>query len=45
MRYAVFDIGSNSIKFIVAETRRSSLRVLREQSIGTRLAEHLIDTC
>ena len=45
MRYAVFDIGSNSIKFIVAETRKGSIRVLREQSISTRLAEHLIDTC
>jgi exopolyphosphatase/guanosine-5'-triphosphate,3'-diphosphate pyrophosphatase len=45
MRYAVFDIGSNSIKFIVAETRRGNVRVLREQSISTRLAEHLIDTC
>jgi exopolyphosphatase/guanosine-5'-triphosphate,3'-diphosphate pyrophosphatase len=45
MRYAVFDIGSNSIKSIVAETRKGVLRVLSERSIGTRLAEHLIDTC
>ncbi len=45
MRYAVFDLGSNSIKFIVAETAGSRLRVLRELSISTRLAEHLIDTC
>jgi len=45
MRYAVFDIGSNSIKFIVAETRRGQIRILREHSISTRLAEHLIDTC
>jgi exopolyphosphatase/guanosine-5'-triphosphate,3'-diphosphate pyrophosphatase len=45
MRYAVFDIGSNSIKFIVAETRKGLFRVLREHSISTRLAEHLIDTC
>ncbi len=45
MRYAVFDIGSNSIKFIVAETRKNRLQVLREHSISTRLAEHLIDTC
>ncbi len=45
MRYAVFDIGSNSIKFIVAETRQGRVRILREQSISTRLAEHLIDTC
>src|SRR5476651_1807035 len=45
MRYAVFDLGSNSIKFLVAETRAGRVRVLQEQSIGTRLAEHLIDTC
>jgi exopolyphosphatase/guanosine-5'-triphosphate,3'-diphosphate pyrophosphatase len=45
MRYAVFDLGSNSIKFIVAETRAGRIQVLRELSIGTRLAENLIDTC
>lgn len=45
MRYAIFDLGSNSIKFIVAETGAARLRVLREKSISTRLAEHLIDTC
>lgn len=45
MRYAVFDIGSNSIKFIVAEMRKGPIRILRELSISTRLAEHLIDTC
>jgi exopolyphosphatase/guanosine-5'-triphosphate,3'-diphosphate pyrophosphatase len=54
MRYAVFDLGSNSIKFIVAETRprpagsgpsRAAPRILSERSISTRLAEHLIDTC
>jgi exopolyphosphatase/guanosine-5'-triphosphate,3'-diphosphate pyrophosphatase len=45
MRYAVFDIGSNSIKCVMAETRARSLRVLHEESISTRLAEHLIDTC
>jgi exopolyphosphatase/guanosine-5'-triphosphate,3'-diphosphate pyrophosphatase len=45
MRYAVFDLGSNSIKFIVAETGARGVRVLCERSIGTRLAEHLIDTC
>ncbi len=45
MRYAVFDLGSNSIKFLVAETGRNRVRVLRELSISTRLAEHLIDTC
>jgi exopolyphosphatase/guanosine-5'-triphosphate,3'-diphosphate pyrophosphatase len=44
MRYAVFDLGSNSIKCVMAETRVSGVRVLFEESIGTRLAEHLIDT-
>jgi exopolyphosphatase/guanosine-5'-triphosphate,3'-diphosphate pyrophosphatase len=45
MRHAVFDLGSNSIKFIVAEKRGHRLQILREISISTRLAEHLIDTC
>jgi exopolyphosphatase/guanosine-5'-triphosphate,3'-diphosphate pyrophosphatase len=45
MRYAVFDLGSNSIKFLVAETGAARVRVLCERSIPTRLAEHLIDTC
>ncbi len=45
MRYAVFDLGSNSIKFLVAETRTARVHVLYEKSITTRLAEHLIDTC
>jgi exopolyphosphatase / guanosine-5'-triphosphate,3'-diphosphate pyrophosphatase len=46
MRYAVFDLGSNSIKFLVVETRggHGRFRVLCERSIPTRLAEHLIDT-
>ena len=44
MRYAVFDIGSNSIKCVMAETRAKGVRILREESIATRLAEHLIDT-
>jgi exopolyphosphatase/guanosine-5'-triphosphate,3'-diphosphate pyrophosphatase len=45
MRYAVFDLGSNSIKFVVAETKGGRVRVLHEQSISTRLAEDLIKTC
>ena len=45
MRYAVFDLGSNSIKFVVAETWSRGVRILHEESISTRLAEHLIDTC
>jgi exopolyphosphatase/guanosine-5'-triphosphate,3'-diphosphate pyrophosphatase len=44
MRYAIFDLGSNSIKCVMAETRAAGVRVLFEESIGTRLAEHLIDT-
>jgi exopolyphosphatase/guanosine-5'-triphosphate,3'-diphosphate pyrophosphatase len=45
MRYAVFDLGSNSIKFVVADVSAGRVVILRERSIGTRLAEHLIDTC
>jgi exopolyphosphatase/guanosine-5'-triphosphate,3'-diphosphate pyrophosphatase len=45
MRYAVLDLGSNSIKCVMAETTARGVRVLHEESIGTRLAEHLIDTC
>jgi exopolyphosphatase/guanosine-5'-triphosphate,3'-diphosphate pyrophosphatase len=45
MRYAVLDLGSNSIKCVMAETRGGVVRILHEESIGTRLAEHLIDTC
>jgi exopolyphosphatase/guanosine-5'-triphosphate,3'-diphosphate pyrophosphatase len=45
MRYAVLDLGSNSIKCVMAETYGRGVRVLHEESIGTRLAEHLIDTC
>ena len=45
MRYAVFDLGSNSIKCVMAETRGRAVRILHEESIGTRLAENLIDTC
>jgi exopolyphosphatase/guanosine-5'-triphosphate,3'-diphosphate pyrophosphatase len=44
MRYAVFDLGSNSIKCVMAEVRPHGIRILHEESIGTRLAEHLIDT-
>jgi exopolyphosphatase/guanosine-5'-triphosphate,3'-diphosphate pyrophosphatase len=45
MRYAVLDLGSNSIKCVMAETSSRGVRLLHEESIGTRLAEHLIDTC
>jgi len=45
MRYAIFDLGSNSIKCVMAEVRGRGFHVLYEESIGTRLAEHLIDTC
>jgi len=45
MRYAVFDLGSNSIKCVMAETRARGVHILHEESVSTRLAEHLIDTC
>lgn len=45
MRYAIFDLGSNSIKCVMAETHARAVRILHEESISTRLAEHLIDTC
>jgi exopolyphosphatase/guanosine-5'-triphosphate,3'-diphosphate pyrophosphatase len=45
MRYAVLDLGSNSIKCVMAETTSRGFKVLHEESIGTRLAENLIDTC
>lgn len=44
MRYAVFDIGSNSLKFIVSERRGRHLHTLTETSRFTRLAEDLIHT-
>lgn len=44
MRYAVFDIGSNSLKFIVSERRGQHLHTLTETSRFTRLAEDLIHT-
>lgn len=44
MRLAIFDIGSNSIKFLVAEADGPGLRVLVDTSVSTRLAEGLITT-
>ena len=44
MRYAVYDIGSNSVKFIVAEDGATP-QILAEESKSTRLAEDLIATC
>ena len=44
MRYAVFDLGSNSVKFLIAEKQGASFCVLKEQSRATRLAEDLIVT-
>ena len=44
MRYAVYDIGSNSVKFLVAERGPEGLHVLAEKSQATRLAEDLIAT-
>jgi exopolyphosphatase/guanosine-5'-triphosphate,3'-diphosphate pyrophosphatase len=44
MRYAVFDIGSNSLKFLVCEKRGNRFHTLYEISKSTRLAEDLIRT-
>ena len=52
MRFAVYDIGSNSVKFLVAEKleagetpgKRPRVLVLVEESHTTRLAEDLIST-
>ncbi len=44
MRYGVIDIGSNTVKFLVAETLGSIVKILTEQSHITRLAEDLIAT-
>ncbi|VVM08068.1 exopolyphosphatase / guanosine-5'-triphosphate,3'-diphosphate pyrophosphatase [Methylacidimicrobium cyclopophantes] len=43
-RYAVFDIGSNSVKFLVAEWSGSDFRVLDHQSFTTRLVEGVLTT-
>lgn len=43
-RYAVFDIGSNSIKFLVAEWDGGDLRVLDHRSFTTRLVEGVLTT-
>ncbi|SDT99208.1 Ppx/GppA phosphatase [Verrucomicrobium sp. GAS474] len=47
LRFAVYDIGSNSVKFLVAEARAAGQPplVLAEESHTTRLAEDLIATC
>jgi exopolyphosphatase / guanosine-5'-triphosphate,3'-diphosphate pyrophosphatase len=42
--YAVYDLGSNSIKTLIAEKKGRSFRVLHEISLATRLAEDLIQT-
>lgn len=44
MRYAIYDIGSNSVKFLVVE-EGTTFRVIVEKSKTTRLAEDLIATC
>ncbi len=43
-RASVVDIGSNSVKWIVAEHGRDRVHVLREESYPTRLAADLIRT-
>jgi exopolyphosphatase/guanosine-5'-triphosphate,3'-diphosphate pyrophosphatase len=44
MRGAVFDLGSNSVKFLAATRVGKGFRVLAEESHATRLAEDLIHT-
>ncbi len=44
MIVSVIDIGSNSIKWVVAERTAKFLKVLREESHSTRLAGDLIHT-
>ncbi|MES2307476.1 MAG: Ppx/GppA phosphatase family protein [Verrucomicrobiota bacterium] len=44
MIVSVIDIGSNSIKWVVAERSAKLLKVLREESHSTRLAGDLIHT-
>lgn len=43
-RYAVVDIGSNAVKFLVAEPLKTRLRILDEASLPTRLAEGILRT-
>lgn len=43
-RYAVFDIGSNSVKFLVAEWDGADLRALDHRSFTTRLVEGVLTT-
>ncbi|MDD4932433.1 MAG: exopolyphosphatase [Methylacidiphilaceae bacterium] len=43
-RYAAFDIGSNSIKFLVAEWDGADLRTLDHRSSTTRLVEGVLAT-
>ena len=42
MRYGVIDLGSNTVKFLVAEKVGGGFQVIVEQSHPTRLAEDLI---
>ncbi|MBV9463159.1 MAG: Ppx/GppA family phosphatase [Verrucomicrobiae bacterium] len=42
MRKAVLDLGSNSVKYILAEVGRGSVRAIEEKSATTRLAEDLL---
>ncbi len=44
MRYAVFDLGSNSIKLLIAERSEKEWLVLEEKSCSTRLAENLFES-
>lgn len=41
-RYAIVDIGSNSVKFLVGEPLKTKLKVIAEASLPTRLAEGIL---
>jgi len=41
-RYAIVDIGSNSVKFLAGEPLKTKLKIIDEASLPTRLAEGLL---
>ena len=43
-RAAAIDVGSNSVKLLIAERAESGLRVLRDEARVTRMGERLRET-
>ncbi|MEM1058234.1 MAG: Ppx/GppA phosphatase family protein [Verrucomicrobiota bacterium] len=43
-RFAIVDIGSNSVKFLAGEPLKTKLKIIDDASIPTRLAEGLLRT-